>query len=69
MIREQLLQECNRLDEIKALFDHNDIDGVEVFLAPKATGEVGTWICSGIEFGADWTQEPKLAFRLFPRQF
>ena len=42
MIREQGLQPCDRLDEIKALFEHNDIDGVEILLAPKATGQVGT---------------------------
>jgi hypothetical protein len=69
VIREQGLQQCNRLDEIKALFDHNDIDGVEILLAPKAACEVGPAVCGGIEFGADGTQESKLAFRLFPRQF
>ena len=42
MVREQFLQKCNRIDEIKSLFDHNDIDGIEILLAPKATGEVGT---------------------------
>lgn len=48
---------------------HCHIDGVEIFFATKATGQIGFRIGCGDELGADGTQEAKVSIGDFGWNF
>jgi hypothetical protein len=49
------------LFEVAASDSHDEVDGVVVFLAGEAPGEVGLGIGGRIELGAYWTEETEIA--------
>lgn len=48
---------------------HDHVDGVEVFSAKKASGQVGFRICGGLEFTANGTKKSELTFTHLARNF
>jgi hypothetical protein len=57
------LQISDSVYEVQALDRHDQVDGIEVFLAAKASGQIGPGIDRGVELAADRTEEsePSLA--------
>lgn len=43
----------------------NDADGVEVFFAAEAPGEIGFWVGSGVKIRTERAEETEIAFRGF----
>lgn len=50
-------EQADGLDKVDFTGRHDHIDGVEIFLAIKAAGQIGAIINSGIALGAYWTAE------------
>lgn len=57
----------NRLEEGIALYDHDDVNGIEVLLATKATAQVGPRVDGGVEFAAHGAEESQEVLNVFGR--
>ena len=52
-----------------AVFNHHDqVNGIEVFLAAKAAGQIGLGIHRRVEFATQGAEKPEISFRHFIRQ-
>jgi len=47
-------EELNGFDEAAPFDSHNHIDGIEVFIAAKAPGQVGFGVGGSVEFMTKW---------------
>ena len=56
-----LIQELYGFFEVAAVYDHDDVDGIEVFLATEASCEVGLGIGGGVELGTEGAEEAEVA--------
>ena len=56
------LQELYAVDEVSLSDQHHQIDGVKIFLAAKASGQIGLWVYRGIIPVAQGTKKTKTAF-------
>jgi hypothetical protein len=59
------IDQLNGLPEVAGFDGHDHVDGIEVFLTPEAAGEVGFWVCGGLELRAQGTQKAEVAVRDF----
>ncbi len=46
----ETIYQLNGLTEVAGFDGHNHVDGVEVFLTPKAPGQIGFGVGGGLEF-------------------
>ena len=68
-IIEDWAQESDGVEETRSIYDHDEIDGVEIVAAAEASGEIGICIHGGIELVADGTEETELVLGEFGGQF
>lgn len=58
-------EQVNSVKERGVGIDHDDVDGVEVFFATETSGEVSSWVGSGVKFRTEWAEEAEIAFGVF----
>ena len=54
MGKQEGFEELSGLDEAAPFDSHNHIDGIEVFIAAKAPGQVGFGVGGSVEFLTKW---------------
>jgi len=54
----------HRLDEVYVPYFHDQVNGIEVFLAAEASSEIGLWVHGGVEISAIRAEESKSIFGL-----
>jgi hypothetical protein len=59
---EELFEKGDRLEKGTLPNDHDEVDGVEVFLTSKAPGEIGPRVGGGVEVVAEGTEESEIPF-------
>jgi len=60
-------EEADGVEERESFNAHDEVDGIEVLIAPKAASEVGAGVRCGVELAADRTEEAEVAVAAFPR--
>jgi hypothetical protein len=66
-VTEQGGEEADCVDEGAVVMSNDEVDGVEVFAATEASGEVGQGVNGGVELGADRAKEAEVSLWVFCR--
>jgi hypothetical protein len=61
----ETFDQVNGLTEVAAFDCHDHVDGVEVFLTPKAPGQIRFGVGGGLELRAQGTQKAEVSLRDF----
>jgi hypothetical protein len=61
----ETIDQFNGLAEVAGPDDHDDIDGIEVFLTAEAACQIGFGIGGGLELRAEGTQKTEISVRDF----
>jgi hypothetical protein len=55
------IDQLDRFSEVAGFDGHDHVDGIEVFLTPEASGQVGFGVGGGLEFTAQGAQEAEVS--------
>jgi len=55
------IDQFNGIPEVAGIDGHNDIDGIEVFLATEAAGQIGLGVGGGVELRAQGTEKTEVS--------